>query len=56
MRTLKEQLKHFCETWIAESDRGLKKMKGSEYWTGYHNGQKRMAESILKMLEEKKSN
>ena len=52
MKKLIENLKTLCEVYINESNRGLEKMKGSEYWTGYHNGQKRMGESILKLLEE----
>ena len=52
MKKLIEDLKTLCEVYINESNRGLEKMKGSQYWTGYHKGQKNLAEHILKKLEE----
>ena len=42
------------EIWAKESKHGLEMMKGSEYWEGYHRGQLRVAENVLKILEEER--
>ena len=54
MNPLKERLKSVCEVYIRESERGLNAMKGSQYWTGYHKGQRNLAEYILKVLEDER--
>ncbi len=53
-KKLIDEIKRMCEIWRDYSEEGLKKMKGDNYWVGYHNGQKRLAEHILKKLEEDK--
>jgi len=46
-KRLVQDIKRMCEIWLKHSEEGAKKMKGDNYWVGYHNGQKRLAEHIL---------
>ena len=52
MKKLIADLLLVCDVYIRESERGIKTMKGSQYWTGYHRGQKNLAEDIKRILEE----
>lgn len=49
-KKLIDEIKRMCEIWRDHSEEGLKKMKGDNYWVGYHNGQKRLAEHILEKI------
>ena len=49
-KKLVQDIKRMCEIWRDHSEEGAKKMKGDNYWVGYHNGQKRLAEHILEKI------
>lgn len=49
-KKLIDAIKRMCEVWLKHSEEEAKRMKGSNYWVGYHNGQKRLAEHILEKI------
>lgn len=46
-------IKRICEAYLKNAESGVKGYSSASWWSGYHTGQKKMAESILKAINGK---
>ena len=55
--TMEEMLiaiKRICEAYIKNAESGAKAYSSASWWSGYHAGQKKLAENILNTINNNK--
>lgn len=46
-------IKRICEAYLKNAESGVKAYSSASWWSGYHTGQKKLAERILEAINEK---